>query len=79
MVDGGLSASWKLPPLTDEQWRALRESLRTELRAWLDVLRTPREYSLFELNGVVASIAHLAYHVGAIRQIDRSIRGPAAE
>jgi hypothetical protein len=30
-----------------------------------------------ELNGVVGSIAHLAYHLGAIRQIDRAARGPA--
>jgi len=27
---------------------------------------------------VVGSIAHLAYHVGAIRQIDLSARGPSA-
>jgi hypothetical protein len=32
-----------------------------------------------ELNGVIASVAHLAYHLGAIRQIDRAIRGPSAE
>ena len=31
-----------------------------------------------ELNGVISSIAHLAYHFGAIRQIDRATRGPAA-
>lgn len=31
-----------------------------------------------ELNGVIASIAHLAYHVGAIRQIDLSAKGPSA-
>jgi hypothetical protein len=34
--------------------------------------------SLLELNGVIASIAHLAYHLGAMRQIDRSIQGPKA-
>jgi hypothetical protein len=28
------------------------------------------------LDGVVASIAHLAYHLGAIRQIHTSTRGP---
>jgi hypothetical protein len=31
-----------------------------------------------EMNGIVASAAHLAYHLGAIRQIDRSTRGPSA-
>jgi len=29
-----------------------------------------------ELTGMVASIAHLAYHLGAIRQIARDSRGP---
>ncbi len=27
---------------------------------------------------MIGSIAHLAYHLGAIRQIDRTARGPAA-
>lgn len=72
------TASWKRLSVTDQEWQALRESLRDDARAWLDALRTPRDYAVMELNGVVASIAHLAYHLGAIRQIDRSIRGPAA-
>ena len=29
-----------------------------------------------EFNGVVGSIAHLAYHLGAIRQINKTARGP---
>jgi hypothetical protein len=29
-----------------------------------------------ELNGMIGSIAHLAYHLGAIRQIDYTLRGP---
>ena len=56
----------------------MRQALETEARRWLEALRAPRDYSEMELNGVIASIAHLAYHFGAIRQIDRSIRGPAA-
>jgi hypothetical protein len=35
--------------------------------------------SQMELNGVISSIGHLAYHLGAIRQIDRSIQGPKAD
>ena len=31
-----------------------------------------------ELNGIIGSIAHIAYHLGAIRQIDRAARGPSA-
>ena len=29
-----------------------------------------------ELTGMIASIAHLAYHLGAIRQINKKVRGP---
>ena len=53
--------------------------LRSLDRLSLENLRNPREVSESELNSVVGSIAHLAYHVGAIRQIDLSARGPSAE
>lgn len=32
-----------------------------------------------EAGWVVGSVAHLAYHMGAIRQIDRTTREPGAE
>ena len=47
-----------------------------ERAAWLAGLD---EVEGVELNGVIGIVAHLAYHVGAIRQIDRSLRGPSAE
>ena len=71
-------ASWRRTTVTDEQWASLREQLRSEARRWHEALETLREPSAVELNGVIASVVHLAYHVGAIRQIDRSIRGPQA-
>jgi hypothetical protein len=72
------TASWKRSAVNDEDWAALRQAFAAEARTWLETLRAPRDYSELELNGVVASIAHLAYHFGALRQIDRSLRGPAA-
>ena len=47
--------------------------LRAEATRWLGVVRTPRDVDEIELNGVIGSIAHLAYHLGAIRQINQSI------
>ena len=44
---------------------------------WLGVVRAPRDVDEIELNGMIGSIAHLAYHLGAIRQINQSTRGPA--
>ena len=55
----------------------MRADRRTETTRWLNTLRTPREVQEVELNGMIGSIAHLAYHLGAIRQINASARGPA--
>ena len=54
----------------------IRRGLRTEAHRWLEALGGPRELTPVELTGVIASIAHLAYHPGAIRQINRKVRGP---
>ena len=56
----------------------MRRNLGIEARAWLESLQAGRDYDEMELNGVIASVAHFAYHFGAIRQIDRSIIGPLA-
>ena len=63
--------------MSEEGWQRLRSDLRAEAARWLDALRTPREVREIELNGMIGSIAHLAYHLGAIRQIDSTLRGPA--
>jgi hypothetical protein len=72
------SASWRRGTVSESEWDALRGRLRHAARRWRTALQTPREMSAVELNGVIASVAHLAYHLGAIRQIDRSIQGPKA-
>ncbi len=72
------TASWTRSAVNDQEWAALRQALAAEARTWLGTLGAPRDYTAIELNGVIASVAHLAYHFGAIRQIDRSTRGPLA-
>jgi hypothetical protein len=75
--DADWSASWKKTAVSEDEWQMLRAQLRTEAAGWLNGLRMPREAQEIELNGMIGSIAHLAYHLGAIRQIDRAARGPA--
>jgi len=75
--DADWGASWKKTAVTDDEWRTLRADLRAEAARWLNVLRTPRDVQEVELNGMIGSIAHLAYHLGAIRQIETSLCGPA--
>ena len=70
------SAAWRRTSVTDGEWTMLRGLLADETHRWLAALRTPREVAPIELNGMIGSIAHLAYHLGAIRQIEAGARGP---
>ena len=73
------TASWKISTVTDAEWDRLRRELKSETHRWLDALGSARSMDETQLTYMIASIAHLAYHVGAVRQIDRSARGPSAE
>ena len=68
--------AWKITRVDAGQWEEIRKGLRAEAERWLQVLKTPREVAGTEFTGLVSSIAHLAYHLGAIRQIDKAARGP---
>ncbi|HUP38738.1 MAG TPA: NAD(P)H-binding protein [Vicinamibacterales bacterium] len=58
------SASWRRTHVSEDEWRQRITELRTEAARWLDVVRTPRDVDEIELNALVGSIAHLAYHLG---------------
>jgi len=77
-ADADYSASWRRTTVTDDERVALRERLRSEAQNWIVAIQQPRELNDIELTGIIGSIAHLAYHLGAIRQIDVSTRGPLA-
>jgi hypothetical protein len=75
-ADAKWDAAWKITRVDASQWEEIRRGLRAETERWLQVLKTPREVAGIEFTGLVSSIAHLAYHLGAIRQIDKTARGP---
>jgi hypothetical protein len=75
-ADARWDEAWKLSVVDHARWEEIRHGLREETGQWLEVLRSPREVTAVEFSGVVGSIAHLAYHLGAIRQINRDARGP---
>ena len=68
--------AWKLSAVDDARWQEIRRGLGEETRRWQDVLASDREVSGVEFTGLAASIVHLAYHLGAIRQIHKGARGP---
>ncbi len=73
------SSSWRRSVVSDLEWRSLRDELRREVETWTAVLGTPRDATDVEAGWLTGSVAHLAYHLGAIRQLDRTTRGPSAE
>jgi len=73
------AASWRRTRVTDAEWSALRSRLRMEALNWSAALQHVRSDNDVHVTGAISSIVHLAYHFGAIRQIDRSIGGPKAE
>ena len=68
--------AWAVSTVDERQWLAIRNGLTDEAHRWLDTLGSPRTLTVRELTEMIGSIAHVAYHLGAIRQIARSARGP---
>ena len=75
-ADATWDEAWKTVDVDPPTWNEIRNGLRGEAARWLMTLGAPRDVSAVELTGMIASIAHLAYHLGAIRQIAKQGRGP---
>lgn len=74
--DAKWDEAWKTTKVTEAEWGDIRSGLREETHRWREALGSPRDASNVELTGMIGSVAHLAYHLGAIRQINRDARGP---
>ncbi len=72
------SRAWQTTAVTDAEWQQLRAQLRAEADRWLQALQSDRKVRGIELDAVVGTVIHLAYHLGAIRQIAAQARGPKA-
>ncbi len=76
--DADWTASWERGTASEQEWAALREGLAGEAAAFRQALPRLLDGDETRKRGAIAAIAHLAYHLGAIRQIDRATRGPNA-
>jgi hypothetical protein len=75
-ADATWDEAWKISDVDEAAWNEIRKGLGDEAHRWLTVLGSPRSVSDIELTGMIASVVHLAYHLGAVRQITRDGRGP---
>jgi len=68
-ADADWNGAWKRNTVTDEQWRTLRDNLRKESDTWRKAVGVRTEWDDMTAAGALSTIAHTAYHLGAIRQI----------
>jgi len=68
-ADADWNGCWKRTTVTDDQWRMLRHSLRKEAETWQKAVASRTEWDDLSAAGALSTIAHTAYHLGAIRQI----------
>jgi hypothetical protein len=75
-ADADWSRSWQIALPSESEWTALRAALADEAHRWVATVAAPRDVAERELNMMVSHLAHIGYHLGAIRQIVRETRGP---
>ncbi|TWT39500.1 hypothetical protein [Blastopirellula retiformator] len=63
------SAAWQVEEIRDMEWHAMITDIERMGRLWLAACEQPHEWNQMMLTGAFASVAHIAYHMGAIRQI----------
>ena len=72
------SESWRHQQVNDSEWDALVAGLEHEIRNWQEAMALPRPLDVAALRETIGSVVHLAYHLGAIRQLDAATAGPRA-
>lgn len=65
--------SWLIEQVTEEEWNILRKGMRSSYEAVLKCFAEVETWNQENIGDAIAIIAHTAYHLGAIRQIFKSI------
>lgn len=61
-------SSWAVHTVDEAEWLRLREGLRDEYAQFLERIDARPEVDEELLAGIVGTVAHAAYHLGALRQ-----------
>lgn len=76
--DADWSLSWKRREVSEAEWKGLCKRLRDAATSWQEVVENRGEWDEVTAAGALASAAHTAYHLGAIRQILAAMQRNAA-
>lgn len=76
--DPSWGKSWEVQEVDAARWDTLRTALRREYDAFVRAIgELPDPIDPVVLTGLVGSVAHAAYHLGALRQIAKARAGDA--
>jgi hypothetical protein len=73
--DANWSESWRQQQVDDAEWATLLTALGDEIKKWREAIGS-RDWDPVVLSGTIGSVVHLAYHLGAIRQLNAAAVGP---
>ena len=76
--DADWAANWVRQEVTEDEWRERRRQLAREAHAWLEAMKRPRAWNVADATNALGAVVHLAYHLGAIRQVAQAAAGPRA-
>jgi hypothetical protein len=68
------SLAWKTSSVDAAQWEALKNAIQTECEMLKTLIGNSTEWNPKLLNLLISNTSHVAYHVGAIRQIWMLVR-----
>ena len=72
-------ASWGTGTVTEPMWANLRAELRRAGAELRQTIESKQDWSDTDIKGLAATLAHLTYHLGAVRQIARTAQSGAAD
>ena len=67
------AAAWTDDQLAQEEWYTITRDLEIKAHSWMRRMQEPREWDELAFTGTIASVAHVAYHLGAINQIANDV------
>ncbi len=65
--------SWLIDTVNEDEWKALRESVRRTYDETLKCFATVEDWNEDSVGEAMAMITHTAYHLGAVRQIAKTV------
>lgn len=65
--------SWAKQEVTEEEWAAVKDGLRQRVKAFVDLVASSPNGE-HHIIGKLANLGHVAYHLGAVRQLYLAVK-----